>query len=37
VLQLAERKDALVSQLLGSEGGEESKRITTDDVLRLLS
>lgn len=37
VLQLAERKEALARELLGSEGGAWGKHITKDDVLALIS
>lgn len=37
VLQLAEQKEALARELLGSEGGAEAKRITRDEVMALLS
>jgi SNF2 family DNA or RNA helicase len=36
VLQLADRKDALANDLLGSEGGASAKRISGEDVLALL-
>lgn len=36
VLKLAARKDAMARELLGSEGGGGSKRITRDEVLSLL-
>jgi SNF2 family DNA or RNA helicase len=37
VIKLAERKDQLAQELLGSEGGATSKRITQDEVLALLA
>ena len=37
VVQLAERKEALARELLGSEGGAAAKHISKDDVLALLS
>lgn len=36
VLSLAARKERLVRELLGSEGGAEGKHITTDEILALL-
>jgi SNF2 family DNA or RNA helicase len=36
VLELAERKEHLAREILGSEGTSDSKRITTTDVLALL-
>ena len=37
VVQLAQHKEALARDLLGSEGGAQSKRITQDDVMALLT
>lgn len=36
VVNLSERKEALAQALLGSEGGSETKRITTEEVMELL-
>ena len=36
VLELAERKEHLAREILGSEGTSEAKKISTSDVLALL-
>jgi SNF2 family DNA or RNA helicase len=36
VIAMAQKKDALTNELLGSEGGPRGKQITTDEVLDLL-